>query len=804
MIQAMYSGIAGMKAFKGALDVIGNNIANINTTAYKGGRANFKDMLSQTIKGATAPSAGMGGSNSTQVGLGVILGSIDISTAQGSMQATGRNTDLAVEGNGFFALGGGDRVAYTRDGSFVLDAEFNLVQSGSGLRVLGWAADLANGTVDTSVPINAQSSMRIPVGGLSVARPTTKVDVAGNLDASSVGPAQTKSIILAGNMDETTGPEGTTFARITGSFDRNALAAKGTTFARITGSFDSGAVVGATHDVDFIVYDQAGVSHDVKATFTKDAAPNTWTYALTGTGVDVASLPPAGSVTFDAITGASNGTLSIPMNLTWNAGADSITAAIDTSVMTEGISTNASVTAANKDGNDFSAGSIRSVNFTVYDQAGVAHDVTATFTKDTVANTWNYVLTATGADVASLPPAGSVTFDPASGVSNLPSIPLNLTWNLGVDSITAALDTSVMTEGVSTNAVVTADDIDGYAPGAPVTITKNIYDSLGYAHPVTVTFTKQPIADTWRYTIACPDATPASIPTDANFTFTGGVSDLAGIPMSLVLNTSNGSVQPMNMTIDTEDLKLDDAATIAAFPATMAPDGSAPGDPVPIRFDVYDSLGITHEMKVIFMKTANPASWDYEVVCPDAAAASLPPPGQITFNNLGYSQLPNIPYSLVWATPNGSTQPLIGSINTGSISQLNGATTVDLTYQDGLELGTLESYTIGRDGSITGVFTNGSNRPLGQMALAQFNNPAGVTKVGNNVVNESPNSGAAKIGKPGDGGLGMINAGFLESSNVDLATEFAAMIVAQRGFQATSKIITTSDEILQELVSLKR
>ena len=107
---------------------------------------------------------------------------------------------------------------------------------------------------------------------------------------------------------------------------------------------------------------------------------------------------------------------------------------------------------------------------------------------------------------------------------------------------------------------------------------------------------------------------------------------------------------------------------------------------------------------------------------------------------------------------------LWASINTSNISQLNGATTVDLSYQDGLELGTLESYNIGRDGLISGVFTNGSTRYLGQLALAQFNNPAGLTKAGNNAWAESPNSGTAKTGVPGQGGLGMINSGYLEAS----------------------------------------
>lgn len=674
MIQAMYSGISGMKAFKGDLDVIGNNIANINTTSYKSSRASFKDMLSQTVSGATAPSANLGGSNATQIGMGVALGSVDVNTTQGSMQATGRGTDLAIDGTGYFALGGNNKISYTRDGSFSLDAQFNLVSSGNGMKVLGWNADLDSGQLDTSVPITSASGIRIPVGGLSIARATAKVDIAGNLNASSPGPAQTKNVTITGNLDKTTGPEATTFAKITGYFDQNA-------------------VDGTTRDIAFTVYDQAGTSHTVNVRFTKDTGAGGWDYAFTAAGADAASVPANGTVTFDALT----------------------------------------------------------------------------------------------------------------KVCNQISIPMNLTWNSGADAITANLDVSEMMEGASTNAQIAPKNIDGYAPNAPVTITQNIYDSLGTAHQLSITFTKQPIANTWQYSFTCPDADPASLPAPANFTFAAsGVSNLINIPASIVLNNPNGAAQPLSFTVNTAGLKLADASLVASAPALLSQDGSAPGEEVPVKFDIYDSLGITHQMQLMFKKTSSPATWDYRVVCPDATDASLPPPGQITFNSLGYSQLPSIAYSLVWKNNNGSEQPLAGKINTASISQLNGATTADLSYQDGLQLGTLESFTIGRDGLVTGVFNNGSNRTLGQIALAQFNNPAGLDKMGNNSFAESPNSGTANIGVPGIGGLGMINSGFLEASNVDLATEFANMIVAQRGFQATSRVITTSDEVLQELVSLKR
>ncbi len=116
----------------------------------------------------------------------------------------------------------------------------------------------------------------------------------------------------------------------------------------------------------------------------------------------------------------------------------------------------------------------------------------------------------------------------------------------------------------------------------------------------------------------------------------------------------------------------------------------------------------------------------------------------------------------------------------------------------------LRSYGIGADGIITGVFDDGSRRSLGQLALANFVNPAGLDRAGDTAFRESTNSGAAQVGSPGAGRLGSLVGGSLEMSNVDLAQEFTNLIIAQRGFQATSRVITTSDQVLEELVNIKR
>lgn len=148
MLRSLFSGVTGMKSNQTKMDVIGNNIANVNTTAFKSGRVNFKDMLSQTIQSANAPSEGRGGANPKQVGLGVAVAGIDTNMAQGGLQPTGRASDLAIEGNGFFVVSDGNETRFTRDGSFTLDKDGNLITS-EGYHVMGAVNDnIGNGTFD--------------------------------------------------------------------------------------------------------------------------------------------------------------------------------------------------------------------------------------------------------------------------------------------------------------------------------------------------------------------------------------------------------------------------------------------------------------------------------------------------------------------------------------------------------------------------------------------------------------------------------------------------------------------------------
>lgn len=160
--------------------------------------------------------------------------------------------------------------------------------------------------------------------------------------------------------------------------------------------------------------------------------------------------------------------------------------------------------------------------------------------------------------------------------------------------------------------------------------------------------------------------------------------------------------------------------------------------------------------------------------------------------------------------PNG--QPAPGSainvggvaVDLGTVTGLAQLRTASISESNGRSAGTLDSFSVSSDGTVVGLFSNGERQPLGRVALAGFVNPAGLEKAGGSAYRVTPNSGAAEVGVANTNGLGSLDAGSLEMSNVDLSREFTNLIVAQRGFQANARIITTSDEVLQELTNLKR
>lgn len=212
------------------------------------------------------------------------------------------------------------------------------------------------------------------------------------------------------------------------------------------------------------------------------------------------------------------------------------------------------------------------------------------------------------------------------------------------------------------------------------------------------------------------------------------------------------------------------------------------------EIEVYDSLGVKTVLDLEFTKTAT--GWTLRA----SADSDAPTPTWVAYD--GGDELDFDPDTGALA----AVAFTVGGIDVdiSAITGFAGVDTVKALNQDGHAAGTLLSFSLGADGTITGAFSNSLKQVIGRLAMANFTNPAGLEKAGGSLFRTTANSGVVQLGAPGSGGRGTLVGGYLEGSNVDLSSEFTNLIVAQRGFQANSRVITTSDEVLQELVNLKR
>lgn len=317
MIRALFSGLSGIRSNQMALDVIGNNIANINTPSFKTGRALFSDTLSMTLRSGTPPSGVQGGLDPMQVGRGSEVGTISNSFTQGSMEATNNPTDLAIAGEGFFILRYGEDEFYTRDGSFNIDATGTLVDPGTGYAVRGRMAN-ASGEILSSTPI---TDIRVPIESLFPARATSAVAFSGNLDAAAdiaaVGPP---------------------------------------------------VVTAETYQTSVLFYDSLGESHTTTLTFERTAA-NTWTWTAGVSGTDTIVITPTDPA---PLTFNNDGTLNTgadaTITISGNAGAGNpldngaaeMTIELDLSNLVQ-YSTSFTPVPSSRDGH--SAGTLDSISF---------------------------------------------------------------------------------------------------------------------------------------------------------------------------------------------------------------------------------------------------------------------------------------------------------------------------------------------------------------------------------------------------------------------------------------------------------
>ncbi len=272
------------------------------------------------------------------------------------------------------------------------------------------------------------------------------------------------------------------------------------------------------------------------------------------------------------------------------------------------------------------------------------------------------------------------------------------------------------------------------------------------------------------------------------------------------------------VTVDSTSFPTADSTQTCDISGYSVSDGSTTSN-YSSSVTVYDSLGQSHTVNVYFRKSSEDEStgqsiweWVAEVDAADSStgANTIAAWGTLTFNSNGVLVSGGDSQSVDFDFANGAEQDqeislVFGSdTDGGTTTQYTTDSTTNYQTQDGYPPGTLESLSVSSDGVISGTYSNGQTIQLYQLTLANFNNPNGLEKEGSNLYSETIESGVAYTGAAGTGGLGTISSNSLEESNVDLATEFVKLIVAQRAYQANSKVITTTDEILETLMNIKR
>jgi flagellar hook protein FlgE len=228
---------------------------------------------------------------------------------------------------------------------------------------------------------------------------------------------------------------------------------------------------------------------------------------------------------------------------------------------------------------------------------------------------------------------------------------------------------------------------------------------------------------------------------------------------------------------------------------------AATGTAYQVTARVYDSLGAGHDVTLTFTRSSTPGQWDVSGSSADGAI-TFASPAQVTFDQNGKPTIDTLSCQMTLSNPAGANSTLDITLSVANMNQLAEDSSTALRSQDGMPPGMLTGIAIAPDGAIMGVYSNGLTSPVGQLVTATFANTGGLENMRDSLFQASPSSGVAVFGAPGSNGRGTVRSGQLESSNVNLAQEFADMIITQRGFQASSRVINTADEMLQELMNV--
>lgn len=857
-MRSLWSGVSGLQAHQVAMDVEGNNISNVNTTGFKYSRADFGTMFSQTVKIATAPTDGRGGSNPLQIGLGVSVSSTTRIHSKGSVQTTDKNTDVAINGDGFFMVSddGGLTNYLTRSGDFKLDAYGNFVNN-AGFVVQGWNINWDTQSIDSSrTPQNIfiDPGMHIP------AAQSTEVAIKANLNSGlNIGTASRPlySLDSVHGFNQKTGETKDENDTGTTQFYTTSKNAVEVTEKGV----DAGSLFNANgqglnlRDGQGIWVSYADAKYSTNQLGVNAFDPNlhqNQTAAFWGNGNQKTRLDivingvaiqndTIGSIdeaiayinTFTAPTDARQGTGVRAVKNADGSGIDFV-----------------------NDNADGTTDNMKNINLVVNATNTAGEAWTATW--DAATNTFNQytpilqnnasLWTATGGQAgtpnnltggrsaqiitahkyiySSSPQTLPPMYNPDGGFNYIPGTPGNPpanppTWN-GTDAATigsqnyynAVMNGSLLNTNIRTfhttedlRELLQRDarygvDYDGSGTFAAADVNENVKVVVNSSGAFSLTN----VNETSNSPILVTGGAPLNFGShNMNFNITAYTDERGTVStndaFTKIFKGLDGSFPAGNQVKQSELLKL------SAFSAGL---------------EIYDSLGSKHTLEVQFVKQSTTQDggneWQMIIRVPEPAEINTTGEGPnniivgtARFNNDG--SLSNYNPRTINFSPNNGAAPnqqiklsfgTSGS-NDGLVSS-NSASTLTGQATDGYTSGNLKPDAIRVDdkGNILGEFTNGKTFAVAKIAMASVANNSGLEEIGGNLFKVTANSGNIVVGEAGTGGRGEMKTSALEMSNVDLSRSLTELIIIQRGYQANSKTISTSDQMLQTLIQLKQ
>jgi len=715
MLKSLFSGVSGLQSHQVAMDVESNNIANVNTTGFKYSRANFSDLLAQTRSIATAPQGQLGGKNPVQVGLGSSVNSTTRIFSQGSIQNTDKNTDVAIQGDGFFIISpdGGNTYKYTRAGDFKFDAAGNFVDN-NGFITQGWLRDPVTGKVDSTAPIQ---DINIPPGLTTPAQPTSEVVLKANLNSGplveSFSPAYQ---VPSGAPHSATNPG-----------EGDALDANGNWI----NSGDMG-----------VLFNETGEAFSLQ----------------TGQGI---------WASFENSTSTSTNAVSA----TAAASTENIVFELDDGTL-ETVSFN------------FLAGNSAAQNAAIEASAINAKTAITGIEAAVDPATNQIILTNTNGNAAA---SHNIRIDSATANTGFNGTEDNTTaYRYQYDPTTA--DPTVDADKKFTTIADLRYAMEQQANLAGGSATSNVEIIIN---------------DQGKFEIINPGGSTDDY--DVNLRITGmNANSIAG----------GGITENTRFTRNME--ALNSVLPVGSGGKAFSQSFNAATHSSSI--DIFDSLGSKHTLRMEFRKTAvdttTGSTWDMLISVPEPATIDTVAPrnektGSVRFNNDGSLATYNPP-NVSFSANNGSAPDQQVALSFGTANEFDGMTSFDSPSatsgisQDGFTGGDLVGIRIDQSGTLIGSFSNGRSFGLAQIGMAKFTNNEGLATEGGNVYIQTANSGDPIIGTAATAGRGFIQSSALEASNVDLSLALTQLIVIQRGYQANGKTITTSDQLLETLIGLKR